>query len=171
MSSVFTKLDQFKDISPESGWYPYFSKSFSLHHLIDKLLQVTGPAHLCLSSYTLADEALSLLMHLSSSGTIMKIDMLIDSSNIWTKQRQTRFACMITNARIYHTINHSKIILIRNKTWNISLVTSANLTSNARYESGALCTDSGMMELYLSTLTSIMENNAVRVNFNDSANG
>lgn len=171
MSSVFTKLDQFKDISPESGWYPYFSKQFSLHQLIAALLEITGPASLCLSSYTLADEALNILMLLSSSGKITHTDLLIDSSNLWIKQRQTRFACMITNARIYHTVNHSKIILIRNKHWNISMVTSANLTTNARYESGALCTDSGMMELYHTTLTTVMENNAVRVKFDDSANG
>ena len=167
--TVLQQLNEFEGIS-ENSWYPYFSSGqWSLHQLIEKLSRIIGPSSVTIVSFTVSEEALRFLRNMSESGMILEhLTLLVDTSAFRHKRDLMLFACKIPLARIYHHHIHSKLVIMKNDVWNITVVTSANLSPNYRMESGIICTRRDISDAYLKTIEDLIQT-AIELKFDERA--
>lgn len=109
---------------------------FSLTDMIEAILAKTGPADLSISTWTAANNDVSRMLELLSSGAIRSCRWLVDLTFMrrcpqLTAEIRTKFGA---NA-IRVTKTHAKFCTIANKDWQIALRSSMNLNQNPRLES------------------------------------
>jgi hypothetical protein len=109
------------------------NKKYSLHHVIEKLLSISGPANVDVISYSVSDAALSFLCSLKNKGSINELRLLFDRS-----VKKHKFALCVFAARFADQVmfadTHVKLVTIQNHSHNMAIITSANLNENKRSE-------------------------------------
>jgi hypothetical protein len=108
---------------------------FSLLDLIGAVVEITGPAHLSISTWTAASHEIESLSAMAQRGDILGTRWLIDFSMARREPATTaqlREAFGPDNIRVAQ--NHAKWCLIQNTTWRIVLRSSMNLNMNPRFE-------------------------------------
>jgi len=93
-----------------------------------------------ISSYTVSEEFIRKLFSLSEKKLIAHLSMLIDSRNAQKTQHLSWFLSSVAH-EVYLADNHSKIILISNQDFKVTVVTSQNQTRGNRYEAGIISQD------------------------------
>ena len=126
------KLDQFQTM------HHITDGSWSLHELIEYVLQQTGSAHVRIASFALGEIAIRCLSRLVDENKIITLNCLFDKSCKRTKFDLLLFCSSIANIRLAD--NHMKLILIENNKWHVAINTSANLTPNKRTEAYVITT-------------------------------
>jgi hypothetical protein len=154
-------------LSGEKGCViPFWSDgSWSLHELLEKLLSLAGPSDIMISSYSISENSIRSIFNICEAGLIRKIRCLFDYRVRKDKIGILLFASNVIS-EIYLAQCHAKIILIKNDLFTITVITSANLTVNVRYECGAVFNDKYIYEYYRSQLQYAIKNAAL-LNFNE----
>jgi hypothetical protein len=129
----------------------YFSSEFQLYHLIEFILEQTGSANLVLTTFSVSEEFVRKLVQMKSTGLISSLVIIADHRTAVKALRLTLFTNNIAEELLLGN-NHAKVILVENRDWRVSVVTSQNQTRGNRIESGMICT---MPEIYDSLLKSI----------------
>ena len=117
----------------------YLTNSVQVADLLRWILLQTGPADVCLSSFSLSEEFLRRLFFFEKEGLIRSLDILLDfkATNktllLWNFIRQTVRNCYLAD-------NHSKVLLVSNESWQVAAVMSQNLTRGNRYEAAVVST-------------------------------
>jgi hypothetical protein len=121
---------------------------WSMHHLLEKLLELTGPANVHLSSYAFGEAAARRVADCVASGTIKELYCLVDSR---IDVRSASSLAIVRNvATAYKLLDtHAKVTVITNDTWRLVVIGSANYTGNKRYEAGVITTDAGAVDFHL----------------------
>lgn len=110
---------------------------WSAHNLLHYLLQLTGPANIYISTYTISEDAVRLLALMMDSGTINQIHALIDKRFDNRNAKALQFAKeKFTSLKLRDC--HAKVTVLMNDEWQISMVGSANYSNNPRIERGTL---------------------------------
>lgn len=113
---------------------------WSLHDVLERLLQLTGPADVCLTSWAISEGPARKIAKLISSGQIQSLHCLFD-------HRVTRYcpaAMQLVNGqlgKIKLTGIHAKILVIENDAWGISVTSTANATNKKRIEKYVITCD------------------------------
>jgi len=137
--------------------YPFWSNGrWTLHDLLSYILNKTGPAKVNLSTFSISEVALRSLYNEINQGNIKELNCLFDYTIQKTKLDILYFIFNFAK-EIKLAKNHAKLILIENKKWNISIVGSANLSPNPRYETGVILTDPLIYNKYLKFFMATME--------------
>lgn len=119
---------------------PFFSKGkWSAHELLIFLLSITGPAHVFISTFSIGEASVRAFLQAYENNHILSLKILIDYTAKSHRPELLNFAENV-GAKIRISNNHSKLILIENQHWNISVVGSGNMTPNPRYEAGVIFT-------------------------------
>lgn len=118
----------------------YSNGAFNLVQLMLYVLRQTGPAHVFLSTYSIAEDSISTLRRYVDDGTILSIRFLID--NRVRSISPKPFAHLITSFPDSYrcTSLHDKVALISNEGWHVSIVGSQNATHNPKLERGIIHT-------------------------------
>ncbi len=158
--TIFTKKALQEEIGPIKPLIikPYWSNGkWSTHELLSYLLSITGPAELFISTFSIGEIAITTLYNLFKEKQIIKLDMLIDYT---AKKHRLELLNFATNmgAHIKIDSNHSKVILLKNDSWNIVVVGSGNMTPNPRYEAGVIFTYADTYNQYHKTLSEVFKN-------------
>lgn len=137
---------------------PYWANGkWSTHELLSYLLSITGPAELLISTFSIGEIAISTLYSLVKSEKITKLEILIDYTAKKHRLELLNFASNL-GANIRIASNHSKLLLIRNQEWTITVVGSGNMTPNPRYEAGVIFTHADVFEQYHGIISDIYKN-------------
>lgn len=115
--------------------YGFTKGQFGLLQLIDALLDITGPAHVSLSTWTAARHEIQTLEKFVAAGRLTGMRWLIDfsfSRRDPEAAHQIRRTFGLDCIRVAQT--HSKFALIENDQWELVLRTSMNLNMNPRFE-------------------------------------
>lgn len=137
---------------------PYFSTgSTQLYHVVEDLLQQTGKADVFISSFTISEEFIRKLNRLTEKNLINNLTLLIDNRSARKTLHLSWFLSKVAN-QVYLANNHSKIILIKNENFNISVVTSQNQTRGNRFEAGMITTDPEIYKFYQSEIDNELKN-------------
>ncbi len=137
---------------------PYWSDGrWSMHDLLMFLLKLTGGAKVYLSTFSISEAAIRSFNHAIKTGLITELNCLFDYTVKRHKLQLLYFASNVAND-IRLAPNHSKLILIENKDWTISVVGSANMTPNPRKEAGVILTDRNTFLHYKKHLIKTMLN-------------
>lgn len=135
---------------------PFFSEGlWSMHDLMMYLLEITGPAKVWISTFSISEAAIRAIHLGIEKGWITEIHCFFDQTIRKHKVGLLFFANNIVNnviGDISIGANHSKLVLIENDHWSISVVGSANMTPNPRKEAGVIFSDKSTLEFYKSHL-------------------
>lgn len=118
----------------------YLDNRIQLFDIIEKILSETGPAEIYISTFSTSEEFLRRIFRLRRTGLLTKATMLTD---LKASRKTVNLYSFISNVfdYVYLAENHSKVILIRNSKWMVSICTSQNQTRGNRTESGMITTD------------------------------
>ena len=138
----------------------YSNGAFNLVQLMLYVLKQTGPAHVFLSTYSIAEDSISTLRRYVDDGTILSIHFLID--NRVRSISPKPFAHLIASfPNAYRcTSLHAKVALISNADWHVSIVGSQNATHNPKLERGIIHTSEDIWRF---------DNNVMYEQFNEGA--
>lgn len=126
----------------------YYSKgAWSMHEMLEYLLQITGPADVSLTTWTASETPMRNIIRLIAGGQIRSLTALFDH-RIDRRKPKTLQLAMGMNARIGLVKCHAKVLVITNENWAVSVVASANLTRNPRLEAGVICTGRDVAEFH-----------------------
>ena len=123
-----------------NSWSAYFTDgSWSLHQLLEYVLEQTGPAEIHLSAFSLSENAVRSFVNLKESGKITKLHCLLNNQMARFKT-DLMFFLMNVSDTVKLAPCHAKVIVIENEKWKVMIIGSANFNRNIRYESGVICT-------------------------------
>lgn len=134
----------------------YIARMYNAHDVFADLLNLSGPAEIKIVSYSITEFPLRILSQLQAKQIITKLNMVLDFTVSRTPSLK-QFAEHMSNS-VRFTDVHSKIVLISNKNWKITFISSANFTRNNRFENGIIYTGSKMHKQYLQWFEKLFEN-------------
>lgn len=131
----------------------YSNASFNLVQLVLFLLKQTEPAHVFISSYSIAEDSLATLKKLQDKVEIWDIAFLIDNRVRTISPKPFDYLVTAFPDRYRCCALHAKVALIWNDNWHLSVVGSQNATHNPKLERGIIHTSQEIFFFYFKTLT------------------
>jgi hypothetical protein len=117
---------------------------WSMHDLLFYILNQTGPADVLISTWSLCESAMRKILLQYKNKLIKSATFLIDPR---VKVRNPVPLQLVIQNFTYKLIPcHAKVTLIWNDLWNISIISSMNMTENPRMERGIIFTDKETFE-------------------------
>lgn len=117
----------------------------SLHEMIEVILHKIGPSKLTLCTWKITEEPLRALVDLIHKGFITEINALFDYRIEETTPQAFQLALGMAS-KIKLGKVHAKVLVLENEKYSISIIGSANLTTNPRIEAGVLFTQKSCAE-------------------------
>lgn len=160
IAGVLERTSQLGTINQGIDKHFYSNGAFNLVQLMLYVLKQTGPAHVFLSTYSIAEDSISTLRRYVDDGTILSIHFLID--NRVRSISPKPFAHLIASFPDAYrcTSLHAKVALISNDDWHVSIVGSQNATHNPKLERGIIHTSEDIWRF---------DNNIMYEQFNEGA--
>ncbi len=126
----------------------YFGQGLHTLGLLSWILRHTGQADVWVSSYSTSEAFLNGFVLLKQRGLIRHSMLLLDQR----AARKTLKLETLLDSSFEHVFlgqNHSKVLLVHNGRFCVSVVTSQNQTYGSRSESTIITTDSGVFDTLL----------------------
>lgn len=134
------KLEQFEDRPVQA----YFSNSVQLADVIASILEHIGASEIVISTFSTSEEFLRRIWRLRKEGLITSASLFCDLKAARKTVHLYTFITSIFDA-VHLAENHSKVVLLGNNRYRVSIVTSQNQTRGNRFECGII---SSSPELY-----------------------
>lgn len=141
------------DIKAGQDKHFYSNGAFNLVQLVLYLLKQTGPAHVFISSYSIAEDSLATLKRYQEQGKIWDIAFLIDNRVRTISPKPFDYLVTAFPDRYRCCALHAKVALIWNDEWHLSVVGSQNATNNPKLERGIIHTSQDVFYFDFKTLT------------------
>ncbi len=134
----------------------YLTDSVQLHDVLAQLLEQTGAVHLIVTTFSASEEFLRRLIFLRDKGLLQRITLFID---VKASAKQVKLANMLLQVgdEVYYCQNHSKLLLLANDTWSVSVCTSQNQTRGNRHECGLISTDKSVYDSFYLGIQQLIE--------------
>jgi hypothetical protein len=131
---------------------------FSLIDALVAILDQTGPAHVCISTWTAAHVHLDRSMELMNSADILSLRMIVDRS---FKTRQPQYFNHMIELfgadSIREIRTHAKFMTIRNDKFDIVVKTSMNLNENPRLENIEISENAAFADFFEEIVNAVFE--------------
>lgn len=126
----------------------YFGQGLHTLGLLHWILAQTGRASVFVSSYSTSEPFLNGFYLLRQKGMVEKGMLLLDER---AARKTVQLEHLMTGAfdNVFLGQNHSKVLLVHNRQWKVSVVTSQNQTYGNRAESTIVTTDGDVYEQLL----------------------
>jgi len=144
LSKAIGELEQGKT----THYYSY--GNFNLVRLMLHVMKQTGPVHAFMTSYSFSQKSIEQIRNRLEAKDILSFRVIID--NRVRSLSPKPFQMLIESFDYRCSSIHAKVALLRNKTWNISIVTSQNATDNPKLERGTIFTDKTVFNFDLNAL-------------------
>lgn len=128
-------------IKPGTSKHFYSDGAFNLVQLVTYILKQTGPAHVFLTTYSIAEDSINVLKRKVEQGEILSARFIVD--NRVRSMSAKNFDLLAGSfAGCYRCrALHAKVALVYNEDWHITLIGSQNATRNPKLERGIIHTD------------------------------
>ena len=128
-------------IKPGTSKHFYSDGAFNLVQLVTYILKQTGPAHVFLTTYSIAEDSINVLKRKVEHGEILSARFIVD--NRVRSMSAKNFDLLAGSfAGCYRCrALHAKVTLVYNEDWHITLIGSQNATRNPKLERGIIHTD------------------------------
>lgn len=129
---------------------------WAMHELLMHLLELSGPARVYFTTWSLKEYPVRLLIDAMERGKILELHAVLDAR------------VKVRNPEVFHLANqqfsrirlydcHAKVVVIENECWSIAIVGSSNMTNNPRIEAGTLCTVPAIAQFHKQWILQVME--------------
>lgn len=120
---------------------------WSMHELLDYILQHIGAAHVYIATWSISEEGARYLVDLIQKKKILSLHGLFDFRSTNRHPEAFHLAKQhATTLRLYPC--HAKVTVIQNDNWSISVNGSANYTNKKRIESGVISINTKAAEMH-----------------------
>lgn len=140
---------------------PFFSSGVQIYHIIDWVIQQTGPVHLLNTTFSVAEEFLRAIFRLKSKGMILSSVEIADLKSAAKTQKVNDLLRGVFD-EVYLAENHSKVILLWNDDYKITIITSQNQTRGNRNEGGIIINDTSVFEKMKNEIMKMIEEKSVK---------
>ncbi len=142
---------------------------FSFFDIIETVLNVVGPAHVVIATWTAAGAETTRAKEFLKNGSINSIKWIVDRS---FASRQPEYCQILVDGfgdciRTLRT--HAKFLLIYNDQWNFVIRSSMNFNTNPRIEDFEISEDKDFLSYMLNFVDEIFRIYKPDENFNNSA--
>jgi len=133
------------------SFFTFSNGKWSSHELLAYILQQTGPAEVWLTSWSITEEPLRMVVKMMKDELITQIHCLfgervpVNCPVAWQYAKYN-----IPDIKLSRC--HAKAQVIRNEKWSVVVIGSANLTNNPRWEAGVVCCDHSVAESFSSAI-------------------
>lgn len=131
----------------------YSRGAFNLIQLVLYLLKQTGPAHVFISSYSIAEDSLATLNRYREQGDILSVRFLIDNRVRTISPKPFDYLVTAFPGCYRCCALHAKVALIYNDRIHLSVVGSQNATHNPKLERGIVHASDEVFNFDLKVLT------------------
>jgi hypothetical protein len=132
--------EHIKELEPGDTYVYFTGGKWSNHHLLQYLLERTGPADVLLTTWTITEEPVRVMGKLLEGGQIRTLTMLTDD-RIRSRCAQAWQLMQTLPATIHLSKCHAKVTVLVNEHHAILVVSSQNFTNNPRIEAGTIIYD------------------------------
>lgn len=142
-----TAAEAIRGLNQANEIYGFTKGQFSLLDLLVACLELTGPAHMSLSTWTAARAEIQYLDKLQRTGKLLSARWLVDftfARRDPEAANQIRTTFGLEAIRVAQT--HSKFCLFTNDDWKLVIRTSMNLNMNPRFEDFTISHDPELAE-------------------------
>lgn len=130
---------------------------WSMHDLVIELLKTYKHSDLWITTYALRETPVRQLILAQDRGDILSVNMLIDYRAKMRTPEVFQLASQNMN-RIHLTSIHAKVCVIRSAHGCVTVVGSANWTSNPRIEAGIVSLDPEVAAFHIDWIEKVMDN-------------
>lgn len=141
----------------------YMDNRMQLFDVMEYVLKQTGPSMVYVSTFSTSEEFLRKMFRFKKDGLVRRAILLTDLKASKKTVNLYRFIASVFN-EVYLGENHSKVILIMNEKWYVSIVTSQNQTRGNRFESGIITTDIAIFKTLHESLSKQIETKSIHIN-------
>lgn len=139
--------------------YGFTKGQFSIIDIIEAMLEITGPAHLTVSTWTAATTDVTTVIQFVQQQLCSSSRWLVDYT---FQQRTPELAKRIRDVFGADAIrvgkNHAKFFMLQNEQWDIICPTSMNLNFNPRFENFMIRNDPDMCRFHQAIFDEIWTN-------------
>lgn len=131
--------------------------------LLGWILDQTGPAEVYVSTFSTSDAFLRGFHNLKKKGLVTKSVLLADLKA--SKKTYKLYKEMQQNFdAVYLGQNHSKVVLVQNDEWTVTVISSQNQTYGDRAECTIITTFQEIFYQQYSGFSDIVDNNSIQLN-------
>ncbi|MBD8349358.1 hypothetical protein [Dysgonomonas sp. HGC4] len=152
-------MSQNKSILKDLSLYPlqaYLTDDVQLFDVVRDVLRQIGAADIFITSFSISEEFIRSMFRQKSNSQILSAKLLIDMKAAMKIAKLIPFASNVFD-EIYLSNNHSKVLLLSNEKYKVSINTSQNQTRGNRNESGIITTDQAIYQLYENAINEIVK--------------
>lgn len=121
-------------------FYQFYSFGrFSMLDVMVFLLKQIGPAHILCGTWSISQESIDQIVQMKNKGEILSLSFVLDPRVKVTKAKPLQM--LKANFPYVFSSWHAKVSVMQNENWNISIVSSQNMTQNPKIERGCIFTD------------------------------
>lgn len=150
-------IDAFGTLEKNKNYHFATAGRWSQYEVLNFILAQSGPADVFLTTWKINDLSANNIFNLMKAGVILNLFTVLEKRIPITSP--TAKDTIVTNAT-NHLIadNHSKVIVVINDEWKVSVNGSANMTINPRIEAGVLSTVESVAEFHKNWILNEIEN-------------
>lgn len=134
--------------------------AWSLHQLLEFILLKIGPSKMWMTTWTITEEPMRALLDMINRGLITDLHAVLDYRIEKNKPEAFQLASGLIS-KIKLTKCHAKVLVLRNQTWNVTIIGSANFSKNPRIEAGVIFTDSATAEFNSNWIDEVIDGKEV----------
>ncbi len=124
---------QLQALQPHKSYHLLSKGSWSLYELIVYLAKHIGSCSLVFSTWAISEEAALTFSDLQQKKVFTSVSGIFDHTTESHKNGALTI-CQTFFSKIAFSHLHAKVAVLHNASWNISIVSTANMTKNPRYE-------------------------------------
>lgn len=128
--------------------------NWSMHHMLQHILEQTGPADVWLTSWTITEEPVRMLLSWMDTGLIRTLKALLSERVEAMNPAAHQLARF--NLQVKLTKIHAKSIVVLNDEWGVTVGGSANFTRNPRIEKYIVSTHRAVAEFERTWIEQVM---------------
>jgi hypothetical protein len=148
-----------KELRPlsEASWQVYLGIGVHTLGLLGWILGQTGPADVWVTTFSTSEEFLSGFYNLRKKDLVRSAVMLAD---LKASKKTVKLSTLMDQCfdKVYLGANHSKMLIVKNEQWAVTVVSSQNNTYGGRNECTYITTDKNMAQSLLGQLEQLLHN-------------
>ncbi len=148
---------QIGTLQPNTVYHYATGGQWSAHELLAYALNQTGPATVYISTWTISEDPLRVILSLIDQGLITELHCLFSDRILKDKIEPLQLARGLAQ-RMAFTKVHAKSIAVLNEENGIAIVGSGNLSRNPRIESGTIDTHRSAAEFHANWISNEIDN-------------
>jgi hypothetical protein len=133
---------------------------WSMHDLVTELLNKFSPADIFITTYALREFAVRQLIFALEKKQLLSVTMLLDARAKTRTPEVYQLASMNLN-RIHLTEIHAKVTVIRSPKGCVTVIGSANFTSNRRIEAGIISMGQDVANFHIEWIENTLNNASI----------